>query len=376
MCNCELKRVNRQFEEEISELKQKNEEFTTKKQQKKKELQSELEGLRKEKKEESKKAAKQIQDLNNSLDEKLKEIGEKTDQIRQLNGEVRMFKADLDKLQAKSMLDEQKLETLTAELETAMENFARSHAEAALLREQGEASDKRLKDERISWQITQQSLESELEALQNNAVSQADLLTGQLKDLEQKNKVSSEETRSLQTDLETAKQAQKQLAEQLQSTIQSMQQQKQDMLAEHERLSKELKEAHALSQSLRAQIRPIGSQLERRYEEERYRLSEALKKITDLENSLATSSQTIADLQLELEQQFNSQMDMISALKKKFIVLKGGSISNTTQCQSSVDSIGWTSNSSEGTNSVDEEEEEHSEGEENRTAVITTKQSS
>uniref|UniRef100_A0A915DIB1 SAM domain-containing protein n=1 Tax=Ditylenchus dipsaci TaxID=166011 RepID=A0A915DIB1_9BILA len=71
------------------------------------------------------------------------------------------------------------------------------------------------------------------------------------------------------------------------------------------------------------------------------------------------TSQTIADLQLvshnaaylqeikqlqtynqELEHQLNSQMDMITELKKIFIVLKGGSISNTTQCQSSVDSIG------------------------------------
>lgn len=90
--------------------------------------------------------------------------------------------------------------------------------------------------------------------------------------------------------------------------------------------------------------------MERRYEESRFRLSEALKKIYQLEKQASEANDKIqylenanssSDLiqsqaesdknnikikQLEaysrgLEEQFNSQMDIIAALKKKFIMV-------------------------------------------------------
>ncbi|CAD5216326.1 unnamed protein product [Bursaphelenchus okinawaensis] len=142
----------------------------------------------------------------------------------------------------------------------------------------------------------------------------------------------------------------------------------------NQQLIRELEAARKEIERLQGEIRPIGSQLERRYEESRYRLAEALKMIEKLESQVSSSNQVIAEMKKadgngekmareivqlkryndELSAQFNTQMDLISELKKRFLI-----VSQKTQGKSeSNESISWTSKSS----SMDDEQYHSEEG--------------
>ena len=104
-------------------------------------------------------------------------------------------------------------------------------------------------------------------------------------------------------------------------------------------LEKSLEEIKSELEMSKSQIRPIGSQLERRYEEYRFRLEEANKKNDEYERLINNANNRIAELEAaqkdvqgyiteiaqlkaynqKLENQFNEQMDVIEALKRKFI---------------------------------------------------------
>ncbi|KAI1725488.1 hypothetical protein DdX_02147 [Ditylenchus destructor] len=364
MSNCELNRLRRQFEDEISELRRSNEEAATKKQQKKKELQVELEHAKKERKEEVKKATKQIQVLNDTLHEKC-EI------IRQLNSDIHMNEASLESLRDKSHTDDKCITELKAEIENLRRQLSKQTATADKFKEENASLVRTLqeKDLRIAeLQANSDTLQKKMEAIK----LEYEELQGQLTELSMSGMDKEDIIKRLEKDLATKVrevEVQKEASCKFEQCIEELRQ-------ENERLEKELQEANVLAQALKDQIRPIGTQLERRYEEMRYRLSESLKKAYDLEEQLNNSNERIKQLEQEnqsvekfvqkiqqletynqeLEQQFNSQMDIIAALKKKFVMLKGNA--------QSTDSIGWTSNSSEGTNSLADDENYHSEGSE------------
>ncbi|KAI1731983.1 hypothetical protein Ddc_00831 [Ditylenchus destructor] len=364
MSNCELNRLRRQFEDEIGELRRNNEDAATKKQQKKKELQIELDHSKKERKEEVKKATKQIQDLNDTLHEKC-EI------IRQLNSDIRMNEASLESLRDKNHADDKCITELKAEIENLCRQLSKQTDTADKFKEENASLVRTLqeKDQRIAeLEANSDTLRKEMEAIK----LEIEELQRQLKELSMRAMDKDDVNKRLEKDLATKVrevEAQKEASCKFEQCIEQLRQ-------DNERLEKELQEAHVLTQALKDQIRPIGTQLERRYEEMRYRLSESLKKAYDLEEQLNKSKETIKQLEQdnqsvekfvqkiqqletynqELEQQFNSQMDIIAALKKKFVMMKGNA--------QSTDSIGWTSNSSEGTNSLADDENYHSEGSE------------
>ncbi|KAI6239034.1 Janus kinase and microtubule-interacting protein 1 [Aphelenchoides fujianensis] len=143
---------------------------------------------------------------------------------------------------------------------------------------------------------------------------------------------------------------------------------------EKAKLEAQIEELRTEVQKLREQIRPIGSELERRFEEERYRLAEAKRRMHKMEVELADANEQKEKLRsngerdqreilqlrkfnTQLEAQFNSQMDIITELKKRYLDLSG----KAKVKSESTESIGWTSKGS----SLDDEnyhsEEAHSE---------------
>ncbi|KAE9556152.1 hypothetical protein FO519_000640 [Halicephalobus sp. NKZ332] len=132
-------------------------------------------------------------------------------------------------------------------------------------------------------------------------------------------------------------------------------------------LEKSLQETKSELDATKSQVRPIGSQLERRYEEYRYRLEEANKKNDEYETLLNDANNRIAELKAsqkdvqayiteitqlkaynqKLEDQFNEQMGVIEALKKKFI-----SINNNSHELS----VSWAKPSVQPTSSIDDEQ--------------------
>ncbi|KAH7732156.1 Protein C14H10.2 a [Aphelenchoides avenae] len=315
MMECELKRLERQKADEIAELQQKLDEEESAKQRKKKQLQAEIEQLKKQKADEARRTSQQIRDLMETQEEMSKYVATKTARIEQL---VKLLKesTDANTLQrSKSEAQEQ----VVKELEEELQRLRMDYESCAT--------------ERDALQAKLSELQKRLGGIEADIASEG----ANIGIIQKQYDLLSEE--------------------------------KEKLASINQQLHAELSEAQAQIEKLREQIRPIGSQLERRYEEARYRLSEALRMLEEANERMEEMQQQqghekcLAEIKQlktynqELEEQFNSQMEIITALKKKFILLQGKA--------SSTDSVGWTSNSSDGANSMDEENyhsEESSEG--------------
>uniref|UniRef100_A0A1I7RZT3 HOOK domain-containing protein n=1 Tax=Bursaphelenchus xylophilus TaxID=6326 RepID=A0A1I7RZT3_BURXY len=305
MTECELTRLKKSYEEQLADLQRQVDASTETSSLKKKELKNTIEELRDERIV-VQKECEELRRLNEEQQLKLDELNKK---INESNGFIEELKRDLAE-ESQSKTD------IIKELQESRQN-----------------ADK--------WK-------QQVDVLQDKA-NKLFVMERNLKNVEDTN-----------TDLE--KRFDKELM--LRNSLE----------LKNKQLIKELMEAKKEIERLEGEIRPIGTQLERRYEETRYRLAEALKMVEKLESQLSNSNQVIAEIRKsdgngekmareivqlkryndELSAQFNTQMDLISELKKRFLI-----VSQKTQGKSeSNESISWTSKSS----SMDDEQYHSEEG--------------
>ncbi|KAI6234981.1 Janus kinase and microtubule-interacting protein 1 [Aphelenchoides besseyi] len=280
------------------------------------------------------------------------------------------------KLAAASETSSQKKKELKTTIENLKAERASIDKEMNALRKDHEANTRNL--EHVKEQLSHESTEKEnfkkaLDELtkQMNEVGQSlDNSNRLVEEYKRRYQSSESKLKDLEATIVNTAEEQKQTDNDLKAQREAFERLKDEKMS----LEKQIEELRLQIDKLRAEIRPIGTDLERRYEEEKYRLSEAMKIIHKHEKALSEANdmqvklRTNADrdqreisqlrkYNTQLEGQFNSQMDIITELKKRYLDLSGKSKIKSE----STESIGWASKGS----SLDDEnyhsEEAHSE---------------
>uniref|UniRef100_A0AC34FVR8 Uncharacterized protein n=1 Tax=Panagrolaimus sp. ES5 TaxID=591445 RepID=A0AC34FVR8_9BILA len=389
MSTCEIRRLESMKMDEINELKNQLAEAEAQTSKKKKELKSELEFAKKEcskatknyleKEKENNNLAACIKDLqvllqkNEALtfDEK-KRVAELE---RQLNEIQAKHSQDVNNAQQK---EDEKLATInniTTELNAIKKSFSDAVQEKDKLNDKIGQLQNILIDKEKTFEANIQELNANLTNLKETYEKEKNTL---VQEMEKTRTELQQSNTSLKTTHDVCDLERKKVAAALKEAAEAKEKyekEKQNQIIQFEKEKKEneraLAEARTEIDALKAQIRPIGSLLERRFEETRYRLQEANKLNEKYEEMLKVANSRISELQSskedvylqeiqqlkiynhELEEQFASQMEIISALKKKFLLLNN----NTDTAENE----NWTKLTAQPKNSI-EDEQYHSEG--------------
>uniref|UniRef100_A0A914E8Z5 Uncharacterized protein n=1 Tax=Acrobeloides nanus TaxID=290746 RepID=A0A914E8Z5_9BILA len=412
MTRCELKRLELQKQDEIDELKRQLDEFSSK-DKKKKALQQENEKLKKQ----IQKQEKLQEELRKKFQANEILIKEKNDKISQLENEIKnAYRCSEEKenelKRAKMQIEhlQRQIEEITknhlADLEATKKHFEDRLKESFnfkndldkmriaydKVKEEKAQLEQKLQTFQKQSQEKIQKLDEELQNVRSAFDEERRRLEEEIKkaktkntELEKSNREYSNAYAKMEKEIAEMKKSMNAMKKTHEQKLEDLSKKNQEALRkekenneklrkelndENEKLKKQLAEAYVEMEDLRSQIRPIGTQLERRYEEMRYRWDESLKKIHNSEKLLKAANERIEELEAksksvesyvqeieqlktynhELEEQFNAQMDIIAALKKKFIQMNGA---NNNKDHNSSESVGWTSNST--VNSLDDE---------------------
>lgn len=284
MANCEIDRLKRHIREEEEEQMRQSQEENTKK-LRKKEIQTEIEQLKRENKEQIRQYNKQLQELNGTLDNTSRELREKDDLVHELNATMETSRIELDILRARVSIEE----TTRTELNNKLASF----------------------EEQKQLELNQ--------------------LREELKKLKQNYEQSQSSTSSL--GLSTIKELHR-----IRATVQ-------DLELENNHLKAEISSKNSPRRIQQASS--FHSHIERRYEEERQKASDYVRRISRLEEQAEKDRKLVAELRdtstlyrkieqlqafnRELEAQFNSAIDMNTALKQQLILFKSTASNGHTE---------------------------------------------
>uniref|UniRef100_A0AC34PV11 Uncharacterized protein n=1 Tax=Panagrolaimus sp. JU765 TaxID=591449 RepID=A0AC34PV11_9BILA len=368
MTNCELKRVEGSKSDEISELKRQIKDFETNSSRKKRELQSELDSSKKElekcfktlkENEKCKEGleAKIIQQESALNDFKLKK--ENDDKlIEEMQQKLANVQAEkIEQLKTLQIQFEEQIkinESVNTELSKVKEEFSDLIDEKENLHNQMAILSRSTKEKGEEFENEVRKVQNQIEEIKKSYEKQLEESKETKKRLEKDFQEVSNECEKLKLELKNTCVALQDTQNEWASKVAcatkeaaaavdhcriQAEKREAELLEAKNSLEKVLQETRMELENAKSQIRPIGTQLERRYEENRYRLQEANRKNQEMEEQLENAKIKIEQLEnanvkdyvdeitqlkaynKQLEDQFNEQMEIIAALKNKFIVV-------------------------------------------------------
>uniref|UniRef100_A0A7E4VMD1 JAKMIP_CC3 domain-containing protein n=1 Tax=Panagrellus redivivus TaxID=6233 RepID=A0A7E4VMD1_PANRE len=371
MTSCELKRLESFKADEITQLKEQINELESRTSKKKKELQAELDDLKKQRKHdagiiaEKRVLLEKLQTQCTQLEAQLKAI---TAQEQVERADLSEKSADIKALQEQLAAQQSSSEAIELELKQTKDVYSATLAESEKLQTQIQTLNEAVR-EKADFEKEVTEIKKEFDELKQKYESQQESLASENSKLQQELSDSKKTMEQVKSECEAKViTATKEAA----MAVDRARQEIEALISEKQQIENALNNVKTELETAKANARPIGTQLERRFEETRFRLQQANKLNEQYEEMLNNANSQIAALEgsennvqvylreieqlkiynQELESQFNTQMDIISAMKKKFLALNNNPPVTTDD---------WPKTIVQPTSSL-EDEQYHSEG--------------